>query len=351
MSVPPPPPPSGRRRVLFLAVPYALFFLAAAVVELAVRLAEPHVSSLEFLVTAPEQQAQFRDPFGERICEGDPLLAWRLAPSLHRVLWDFTLVTTNPQHIRYDRPLGRKPPGTFRIVCLGDSVTFGYRVPRVFRHHPDDYDPHWLPYSALLEHRLREEHRGREIEVIPLAVPGYTSHQGLAWLRRDVDWLQPDVVTALYGWNDICRRSLTDAEAMPTGWLSVTGRSLIMRSQALIYAWRWLHPRGDVQLGATPVMRVPRDSYVANQLAIVEVARSHGAAALLIGPVYRDRVTYPQEAVDIGAYRIALRNAAREKGIPYLEIPELTEAGSPANADLFGEHIHPNNKGHKLLAD
>lgn len=345
-------PPSRRRRALYLAVPYAAFVLALAGVEGLVRLSSAHVSSLEFLVAAPEQQAQFRDPFGVRIFEGDPLLFWRLQPNLDRVLWDFTLVTTNARGLRYDRPVGPKPPGVFRVVCLGDSVTFGYRVPRVFRNRPDDYDRRWLPYPTLLEERLRREHPGRAIEVIPLAVPGYSSHQGLAWLRRDAGWLRPDVVTALYGWNDISRRRFTDAEAMPTDWLNTTSRGLIYRSQALIRAWRWLHPRREPSVpGAPGVMRVPRAAYVGNLLAIADLARRDGAGVLLIGPVYRDRLAHPPEGDEIAGHRAALREAARERGIPYLEIPELTEDAHPGNAGLFGEHIHPNHRGHRRLAD
>lgn len=48
--------------------------------------------------------------------------------------------------------------------------------------------------------------------------------EGLARLRRDISWLEPDVVTALFGWNDIGRRNLEDAEAMPTSWPMVTAR-------------------------------------------------------------------------------------------------------------------------------
>jgi len=36
--------------------------------------------------------------------------------------------------------------------------------------------------------------------------------------------------------------------------------------------------------------------------------------------------------------------------VPYLEVLELTEAASPANEGFFGELIHPNHIGHRLLA-
>ena len=39
-----------------------------------------------------------------------------------------------------------------------------------------------------------------------------------------------------------------------------------------------------------------------------------------------------------------------EMKVTYLEVLELTEAASPANDGFFGELIHPNHIGHRLLA-
>src|SRR5205085_808609 len=105
--------------------------------------------------------------------------------------------------------------------------------------------------------------------------------------------------------------------------------------------------------GADPrgVMRVPRDAYVANLRAIVALAAAHGARALVVGPVYRDNMAHPPEGDEIGAHRAALRAAMQGDRVPYLEVPELTESHWPENDRLFEEHIHPNHRGHRLLAD
>jgi lysophospholipase L1-like esterase len=346
----PDPPPPFQNRSFFLAVPPVLFLAFLVLVELTVRWSLPHVSPLDFFVTSPRQQAQFVDRANVRIYEGDPLLFWRLAPNLRGVLWDAMRVSTNGQGLRCDHDVGRKPPGAFRIVCVGDSVTFGYRVPRVYLRHPRE-NPEWLPYPMLLERWLRSANPGRPIEVIPLATPGYSSHQGLAWLRRDIGRLDPDVVTVCFGWNDIDVRSTSDAQSMKTGWLSVTARRLVSGSQALMHASQWLRSR-RAGLGPLPnaVRRVSQERFVDNELQMARLARSHDAGTVLIGPVYRDRVAHPPEGDVIGAYRDALRAAAREAGISYLEVAELTEAAYPGNARLFEEHIHPNHRGHRVLA-
>jgi lysophospholipase L1-like esterase len=327
--------------------------LVLVLVELAVRATRPHVQSLDFLVDSREQQAQFVDARHVRIFEGDPLLFWRLMPHLRDVVWDLTPVTTNERGLRYDRPVGRKPAGAFRILCVGDSVTFGFRVPHVFLKRPEAVHLDWLPYTARMENALREANPGRVVEVIPLAVPGYSSHQGLAWLRRDIAELKPDVVTLLFGWNDIGLRSRADHEAMKTDALDVTARVLLCRSQALIYAWRRVHaaPEGGGPVAPTGVMRVPVERFVANHLAMVRLAEQQGARVLVVGPVYRDRVAYPGEGDRIASLRTALRNAMRTAGKQYVEIPSLTEEAYPGNLPLFLEHIHPNHKGHRLLAE
>lgn len=340
-------------RALLLSVPFLLFLALLGGIEAVFRATRPHVSSLEVFVTAPEQQARFLDRHKVSIFEGDPLLFWKLKPDLDRAIWDFTVVSTNSHGVRHDRALGPKPPESRRIVSLGDSVTFGYRVPVVLPDHPDQYDADQLPYPMLMERWLRDANPDREIDVVTLAVPGYSSHQGLAWLRRDIALLEPDLVIACFGWNDINPSHETDRETMRTDWPRVTARRLLPRSQALIRAVRWLHPTvggGGPNAGEEIVLRVPPRDFVSNHLEIAELARAHGASIAVIGPVYRDAATRPEEAERIARQRDALRVAMSAAGISYFEIPELLESHHPDNARLFGEVIHPNHLGHRLLA-
>ena len=342
--------PSRRRRALFLAVPYFAVVALLAGIELLARWRLPHVDPLEWLVVAPQQRAQLDDKRDVRIFEADPLLFWKLLPRLERVVWDLTLVSTNAQGLRYSRDVGPKRPGAFRVVCLGDSVTFGYRVPRVLPRRPDDYHASWQPYPALVEARLRAANPGRVVEVIPLAVPGYSSHQGRAWIARDIDRLKPDLVTACFGWNDITRRALTDRQVMSTDRGQVLARRVFASSQALVHLGLRFRPKAGAPAAPT-TMRVPRDEYVDNLLAIAWTVRSRRATPVFIGPVYRDRTAHPPEGDDIAAHRQALRAAAEREAIAWLEIPELTEDAHPANDGLFEEHIHPNHQGHKLMAE
>ena len=340
---------SGWRVRVVVATPAAAFLLAMVAGELAARLLLPSLSPLEFLVTDPFQRAHLKDAREVGIFEADPLLFWRLKPNLSKVVWDFTLVSTNRDGLR--QPRHRETPGASRVLALGDSVTFGYRVPLVWPERPATHLPN-RPYPLLLEEALTDA-LGKPVNVTLLAVPGFTSHQGRAWLEREIGRRKPELVTVCFGWNDVSTRALSDAASMPTSWPHVAARALVIRSQLLmrisgrVRAWH---------AGRAPPFeewphRVSLSDYIENHLAIARLAKQHGARTLVIGPVFRDTEEFPDIALSLARYRSALATAMRDAGISYLEVRSLTESAYPANQSFFGETIHPNARGHRIMAD
>jgi lysophospholipase L1-like esterase len=83
-----------------------------------------------------------------------------------------------------------KPNGTFRIVCLGGSSTFGYR------------NGDGGTYPFLLEKILRQASGDAGIEVINAGFPYYNSASVLALLREEISRYDPDVVTLYSAFND-----------------------------------------------------------------------------------------------------------------------------------------------------
>ena len=287
---------------------------------------------------------QVANPQQSAIFEGDPLLGWRLKPNLDRAVWDFTVLSTNAQSFRANYPTGSKPTGAFRIVCLGDSVTFGYRVPPVWPDKPNEYNPDWQPFPMLLEKELAKANPNRRFEVFPMAVPGYTTHQGLAWLRRDIELLQPDMVIASFGWNDASMSDIPDRESIDMGLIAVGSRWLTDYSQAFAHATRWFRARNGPAPGERKPVLVPRVAqmeYVDNFISIVKVAREHGQSVIIIGAPYRDSTTNPPEAQLMTQYRAALKSAMQERSNAVSRFLELTEAAGSVNLGFFGELIHP----------
>jgi hypothetical protein len=83
-----------------------------------------------------------------------------------------------------------KPPGTFRILVLGDSVTFG---------HGSHFE---TTYPYLLEQRLEEWRPSTNWQVWNLGVPGYNTRQELRYLQEVGATFEPDLVIVGFYPND-----------------------------------------------------------------------------------------------------------------------------------------------------
>ena len=118
----------------------------------------------------------------------DEHLVFRHKPSWEKRYGD-VLVTYNERGLR-DRPILPKAEGEYRILALGDSVTFGWGVPQnqifAFR------------LEQLLQGRLK-----RPVRVINSGVGGYNTVQELTYFKQEGIAFQPDLVMLTYVQNDI----------------------------------------------------------------------------------------------------------------------------------------------------
>ena len=127
-----------------------------------------------------------------------------------------------------------KRPNTFRILVLGDSVTFG---------HGSVYE-HTYPY--LMEQRLKAWRPDVDWQVWNAAVPGYNTSQELAQLLEVGDRFRPDLVVVGFFVNDL----VDNYAVRPPGWwrtfamgaLSVARRHLysfeLYKKVYLTLVWR-----------------------------------------------------------------------------------------------------------------
>ncbi|NIM98555.1 MAG: hypothetical protein GTO24_10885, partial [candidate division Zixibacteria bacterium] len=157
---------------------------------------------------------------GLRILEPDESLIWRNRPKLSRRYIDvFTPVHTeqdrtsllrqflpaipatlkgnpvweislNSQGFRDVEFPESKPLSAFRIICLGDSWTFGANVGQE------------ETYPQRLRALLRREFPTAHFEVFNLGVLGYSSYQGLELLKSALIDFGPDLVVIAFAMND-----------------------------------------------------------------------------------------------------------------------------------------------------
>ncbi len=102
-------------------------------------------------------------------------------------VWEISL---NSEGFRDGEFSNLKPANVFRIICLGDSWTFGANV--------GQQDA----YPQRLQALLRSEFPNTNFEVFNLGVLGYSSYQGLELLKSRALGLAPDVVVIGFAMND-----------------------------------------------------------------------------------------------------------------------------------------------------
>ncbi len=238
-----------------------------------------------------------------------------------------------------------KPEGVTRIVCLGDSVTFGLQVTR---------DEAW---PAVLGARLRTSRRDPSIEVVNLGTPGYTSYQARLLVEDRLKALEPDVVVVAFGvFNDwVPARGRTDAEQRPAAaWRSV-------RVVELAAAMVGVEGAEDLPMepalklkeldtrGVTAPRRVPPDAFEENLHAIAERAKALGAPTVFVAPAL-PAATVERNPI-ARTYAAATRNVAGELGLPAVDVGTVYAASGLDEPALFHDFCHPSIRGHETLAD
>ena len=99
-----------------------------------------------------------------------------------------------------------KKQGTFRIICLGGSTTFG------MYHLKDEAET----YPGQLEKILQDQ--GLKVEVLNGGVPGYSTRTTLINLVSRIRYLDPDLVLVMHNTNDLALNGsgqLREKQALP----------------------------------------------------------------------------------------------------------------------------------------
>src|SRR5262245_63762558 len=131
---------------------------------------------------------------------------------------------TNELGLR-DRPLS--DDGATRILSVGDSCTWGWALPQE------------SAYPQVRQRVLDERAGQGRYRVINAGRPGYTSYQGMVYLREQGLGLDPKIVLIAYGFNDV----------MPSGDVEESiarqrrAMPVILADDYLVVnsvLWRWL---------------------------------------------------------------------------------------------------------------
>ncbi len=180
-----------------------------------------------------------------------------------------------------------------RIVCFGDSVTGVYYHTGSRR-----------AYTDMLGIALRTSVGDAKVEMVNAGISGHTTANGLTRIEKDVLSHKPDLVTVMFGLNDMTRVSL--------------------------------------------------DDYKANLKTIIEKCRGVGAEVVLATP--NNVINTSSRPTDkLVKYCDVVREVAQEAGVTICDTYQQL-SGVRAH-DPFGwrllmsDSIHPNMAGHKSIAE
>lgn len=306
----------------------------------------------------------------------DPILQFKLRPDLQ--------VDGKPLNREGFRTheFTRKSPGTYRILTLGDSCTFGMLITDTFTYIHE-------PYAQKLEHLVAERVGPGKVEVLNAGTPGYNSYQGIMLLRSKLRGLRPDLITVRYGWNDhLMSRAGRDKFEESPGEFRRAIEDLLMRTQLYPFVLRlgleWQARRSPTNAKPT-VADIPKEwkpnvsleQYKKNLRRIVELGRAEGAEVwLLTAPhafVIDENVgryddfpntmaaralmafsaipTYERFVEIHNSYNDATREIGAELGAPVVDMDEIYRQHSKERLFTSTDMPHPTQLGHDLEAE
>ncbi|WP_139264714.1 SGNH/GDSL hydrolase family protein [Desulfatibacillum alkenivorans] len=325
----------------------------------------------EALVRATHaDQCQYSSFPGAEAFLPDPDLGWVLKPGFDAFIsYDQHRVSINSMGLRSPE-VSAKQPGEFRVLCLGESTTFGAGL------------ANGRDYPSILEKLLSDKDGAGRYTVINAGVPAWSSYQSREFLRTRGAELSPDLVVVYHEVNDylpvLVRKTYfnqfgeMDSDEQLYGSRSFRALSVLAKRSALVrFALKTkllLHMRtgqygpavNDLHQigmpGMTPNLllsgdfsrpenaegnaphprRVTDQERVNNFYKINGLCKKMGAGLLIIHPCYAYTRRHECPAVQF----------CREEGVPMLEAYDVLGG----RLDLFQDFMHPNAEGHKALA-
>ncbi len=316
---------STQRKLLFSGAALILFFGAIEISLRIIGVAKPVGPAIVARSIDVDIDFPFMQPDGD--------LFWAPIPGFRGEFLGHS-VTINSLGLRGPEVTIPKPRTKRRMLCFGDSITFGYGV-------GDDET-----YASRLDRALT----ARGVEVVNCGVTGFTSFQVRRLLSRVSPQLEPDVAVFCVGWNDASQRPVDDhayaRRVSVAMWMEgLSDRWYLYRLAKGVYLRSFEHEWDEKPLGprATP------SEYRENLEAIVRACRSGGVTPVLIDLPRQKRET---EKRFQSVYSDTLKEVGIALGIPVIDPGDLGLATSLSkNEHYFIDTLHFSVDGHSYLAE
>ncbi len=265
-------------------------------------------------------------------------------------------VKINSQGLRdYEYPL-QKAPNTFRIIVLGDSVTFGTGVTME------------ETYAKRLEKILNAGSSRRRYEVLNFGIPGAETHHELLYFEKKGLGYSPDLLILGYFLNDLSPPFEAIFTGGDTTWtpqaigfvknqlkrlfvvrlilekfdLALNLHRLVLTRDERIATSYWEHIIGMYSVGTY---------WMQNQVRLrqlVRMAREKNIRFLLVILPFENQL-FTTSLVELIPQSL-IKEFGQQEQFPVLDlIPSLKHASGRLYLD--GDNIHLNTRGHQVIAE
>lgn len=254
---------------------------------------------------------------------------------------------TNSLGLRNKEFSPEKPKGGFRIICLGNSNTFGWKQSQE------------NAYPQQLQRLFDQNLPGQKIEVINAGITGYSSYQGKLFLRKDILGFKPDLVLVNYGWNDLLPAKFGIADKnqkMPPQWIldsqNILSRTRLYQLLKSFWVSRFSGKKG-IEPGAS---RVSLEDFQQNLIEIERLCRGNSIKVVfLTNPVpnleaYRGLGKFSNIQLINQAYNNVIRDLVESHNFKVLDISALFEKQEDVFGNPLADYIHYNARGHGIVA-
>ncbi|HXF49855.1 MAG TPA: GDSL-type esterase/lipase family protein [Verrucomicrobiae bacterium] len=275
----------------------------------------------------------------------DQQLFWRLRPNQH-LKSGFVVYgeyRTNAEGFRDREFMENRIADKKRVLCLGNSVTFGWRVAEE------------EAYPQVLQKLLSDK-----FEVYNCAQTGYTTFQGKRLLGKLLQKYQPDVVTLAYIWNDL----LPAANGVADSKQKLPPQAVLSLQNALAHsaAYRWgrfffLKFTSRPPL-ASETPRVPPDEYRTYLQEMLDSCRARQVRPVLLLPPapkpewlniqaerYRKLFYEP-----FRQYAVIFKELALVGRIPLVDADSALAGELSVWENLPEDFVHPSAQAHQTMA-
>ena len=257
--------------------------------------------------------------------------------------------TINSLGLRGPEIAAEKPAGTFRILGVGDSITFGIGV--------RDNETYLRQIETALNAQYHDHPR---FEVLNSGVQGYNTYDEVIALEKRWLALGPDLVVIFFYLNDAYKDDLIQNMGQELGvHRKVTPLGRVSRIYDL-----YAHNR-QTRRDRTAIEKLYNDRFFAEAEAALPssgydwrksraaleyaagLARKHNfkLALVILPELYQLDGSYPFEAV----HRL-VANTGKELGIPTLDMLPVFKGLDPSALWVHPTDHHPNRDAHALVA-